>query len=175
MGLIEDLSQAIGAVPEMHQFALLIGAEGSHLGQSALLAEVLGREDGPPPPVDLEAERRHGAFILENRELIGAATDLSDGGLALAAFEMAAAAGIGLRLERGDTAFLFGEDQARYLVAASLDQAEALARAGAQAGIAVQVVGRFGGDTVRLGSAEAPMAELLAAWRGGFAKALGVT
>ena len=174
VGLIADLSDAIGAVPEAHQFALLIGSHGSHLGQSALLAEVLGREDGPPPPVDLEAERRHGEFILDHRALIGAATDLSDGGLALAAFEMAASAGIGVKIDSAETAVLFGEDQARYLVACSLDQAEALMRAGAQAGVPVHSVGRFGGDTVQFGSAEAPLEGLVALYRRGFATGLGL-
>ena len=38
---------------------------------------------------NLETEKKHGNFILENRTLINACTDLSDGGLALAAFELA--------------------------------------------------------------------------------------
>jgi phosphoribosylformylglycinamidine synthase len=47
--------------------SLLIGAGpeewGSHLGQSLYLREILSREDGPPPPVDLMAERRNGNFV----------------------------------------------------------------------------------------------------------------
>jgi hypothetical protein len=46
--------------------AVLVGTPG-HLGQSALLAEAVGIEEGDAPPVDLDAERRHGAFILANR------------------------------------------------------------------------------------------------------------
>ena len=75
--------------------AVLIGATKGHLGQSALLAEAFGREEGDAPPVDLAAERRNGEFLLANRKRIAAASDLSDGGLALAAFEMAEAAGLG--------------------------------------------------------------------------------
>ena len=58
--------------------------------------------------------------------MIRACCDLGDGGLALAAFEMAEASGVGVTLDAADTATLFGEDQARYLIACNFDQAEAL-------------------------------------------------
>ncbi|MEY2992687.1 MAG: hypothetical protein RI946_2081, partial [Pseudomonadota bacterium] len=59
---------------------VLIGETHGHLGQSALLAEVFHREDGDAPAVDLDAEKRNGAFIRANRDLIQACSDLSDGG-----------------------------------------------------------------------------------------------
>jgi phosphoribosylformylglycinamidine synthase subunit PurL len=85
---------------------------------------------------------------------------------------MAEAAGIGLTLEADDIAELFGEDQARYLVAAGFDQAEALMVGAAQAGVPLAVVGRFGGDTVRLGAEAATLGELSALYRGAFAAAV---
>ena len=48
-----------------------------------------------------------------NRELINACTDLSDGGIALAAFELAEMGNIGMEIDISDTDTLFGEDQAR--------------------------------------------------------------
>ncbi len=173
VGLIEHLDEAIHALPEQGDWALVIGETHGHLGQSALLAEVFGREEGDAPPVDLAAELRHGTFIRENRALLKAATDLSDGGLALAAFEMAEAAGIGITLDTGEMRDLFAEDQARYLVACSFDQAEALMSAAARAGVPLHSVGRFGGDTVRMGSSEAPLSDLSALYRGAFARAIG--
>jgi phosphoribosylformylglycinamidine synthase len=97
---------------------------------------------------------------------------LSDGGLALAAFEMAEAAQVGVTLDSEDMATLFGEDQARYLVACSFDQAEALMIAAQKAGVPIATVGKFGGDGVRLGSSHASLAELAAIYRGGFAAAV---
>ena len=172
VGLLETLDDLIAGQPREADLALLIGAGAGHMGQSALLAELWGREEGEAPPVDLEAERRNGEFLRENRALVQAATDLSDGGLALAAFEMAAGAGLGVTLDSGDIGELYGEDQARYLVACGFDQAEALMVAAGRAGVPVQVVGRFCGDKVRIGGAEAPLAELDAIWRGAFAAAL---
>jgi phosphoribosylformylglycinamidine synthase len=171
VGLAADHAELIGSRPAAGDAAVLVGGAGRHLGCSALLWELWGRSDGDAPPVDLAAERRHGEFILANRRLIRACADLSDGGLALAAFEMATGAGIGLVLEPASLEALFGEDQARYLCACA-DPAPLLAAAAA-AGIPAAVVGRFGGDRVRLGPAEAPLADLDALWRGAFAAALG--
>jgi phosphoribosylformylglycinamidine synthase len=170
VGLIANAEEAIGKDVREGHVALVIGETTGHLGQSAILAEVFGREEGDAPAVDLEAEKRNGAFIRANRELVRACTDLSDGGLALAAFELAEAAGVGVVIEAGDMGTLFGEDQARYLVACNFDQAEALMIAAGNAGVPIQSVGRFTGDTVRFGSSEAPLAELSAIYRNSFAE-----
>ena len=100
----------------------VIGGEGTHLGQSLWLREIVGREDGPPPQVDLAAERAHGeavrALIAAGR--VTAVHDVSDGGLLVALAEMALAGGIGCVLEVAlDTPGAFGEDQARFIVTAA--------------------------------------------------------
>ncbi|MEZ5913170.1 MAG: phosphoribosylformylglycinamidine synthase subunit PurL [Paracoccaceae bacterium] len=172
VGLLPSLDDLIAGLPNEGDVALVIGECAGHLGQSALLAEVFHREDGDAPAVDLLAERAHGEFLRANRTLVSAATDLSDGGLALAAFEMAEAAGIGVTLDSGDTGQLFGEDQARYLVACAFDKAEALMVAAGQAGVPIAAVGRFGGEAVQMGAASAPLAELSALYRSAFAAAI---
>ncbi|MCC0075043.1 MAG: phosphoribosylformylglycinamidine synthase subunit PurL [Rhodobacter sp.] len=172
VGLLDSLDDLIAGQPVEGDYALVIGAGQGHLGQSALLAEVFNREDGDAPHVDLEAERRNGEFLRANRALVRAATDLSDGGLALAGFEMAEGAGLGLTLDAGDTPTLFGEDQARYLLACGFDQAEALMVAAAAAGVPLHTVGRFGGNAVTMGASSAPLAELSDLYRGAFAAAI---
>ncbi|MCV6596388.1 MAG: phosphoribosylformylglycinamidine synthase subunit PurL [Mangrovicoccus sp.] len=168
VGLAASQEDLIDGVARDGHVALLIGGAGSHLGQSALLAEALGREEGDAPAVDLEAERKTGDFILAQRDLIRACSDLADGGLALAAFEMAEAAGVGLCLDNGDTAFLFGEDQGRYLVACNFDQAEALMIEAAKSEIPIESVGRFGGSDVSFGAASAPLSALSESFRASF-------
>ncbi|MEO1139535.1 MAG: phosphoribosylformylglycinamidine synthase subunit PurL [Pseudomonadota bacterium] len=169
VGLIQDPDTAITGQARDGHVALMVGGTTGHLGQSALLAEVFNRVEGDAPAVDLEAEKRNGDFIRANHTLIKACTDLGDGGLALAAFEMAEAAGVGVCLDSDDTAFLFGEDQARYLVACNFDQAEALMIAAGQAGVPVQSVGRFTGNCVKMGAATVQLDELSAVFRGTFA------
>ncbi|GAA3872123.1 phosphoribosylformylglycinamidine synthase subunit PurL [Celeribacter arenosi] len=169
VGLIASEDGLISGTAAAGDVALLVGETKGHLGQSALLAEVFNREDGDAPHVDLRAEKLHGEFIRSNAALISATTDLSDGGLALAAFEMADAAGVGVTLESDATPDLFGEDQARYLIACTFDAAEALMIAAAQAGVPISTVGKFGGDSVKFGASEAPLCELSDLYRGTFA------
>ncbi|MBI1172045.1 phosphoribosylformylglycinamidine synthase subunit PurL [bacterium] len=172
VGILADAADLIGGRARAGDVAVLIGTTRGHLGQSALLAEAFGIEAGDAPPVDLAAEKANGSFIRAHGRAFHACTDLSDGGLALAAFEMAEAAKLGLTLAAGDIATLFGEDQARYLVALPTKAAEALVAEAKAAGVPAAVVGSFGGDTVRLGTEEAPLAELSALYRGAFAKAV---
>ncbi|WP_299842872.1 phosphoribosylformylglycinamidine synthase subunit PurL [uncultured Jannaschia sp.] len=169
VGLIEDLSDRIAHRVENGMLALLLGESGTHLSCSALLAEHFDRHEGDAPPVDLEAERARGEFILANRTAIHACTDLSDGGLALAAFTLAEAHGLGVTLDVTGTAALFGEDQGRYLIACTFDAAEALMVAAGKAGLPLTMVGQFGGDVIRLGTTEAPLGELSSLYRSTFA------
>ncbi len=172
VGLLKSLDDLIGGLPEAGDIALVIGVTHGHLGQSALAAEAFGIEAGDAPPVDLADERKHGEFIRANGRVLKAAADLTDGGLALAAFEMAEAAGIGVQLDSGDIAQLFGEDQGRYLVACDEAGAEALEAAAQAAGVPLDRVGIFGGDTVALGADTAPLADLSTLYRTAFAAAV---
>jgi phosphoribosylformylglycinamidine synthase len=171
VGLLDHTDDIIGTQVRDGHVALVLGDTAGHLGQSALLAQVFRRADGDAPHVDLDAERAHGDFIRANRALIKACTDLSDGGLALAAFELAESAGVGVTIDADDTPTLFGEDQARYLIACNFDEAEALMSAAGAAGVPLTTVGSFGGDQVTFGSTSAPLAELSEVYRSAFAAA----
>jgi phosphoribosylformylglycinamidine synthase len=131
----------------------LIGGDGTHLGQSLWLRECHGREDGPPPAVDLAAERAAGqqvAALIASRT-VTAVHDLSDGGLAVAVAEMAMAGGLGATIEVPLTAAsAFGEDQGRYLVTAP-------------AGVAIEGarrIGTVGGDALIVNGGALPLAAL---------------
>ena len=90
----------------------------------------------------------------------------------MAAFEMAEEAGVGVSLDTNNTAELFGEDQARYLVACNFDQAEALMAAAGNAGVLVSCVGSFSGTRVQFGKSQADLAELSKIFRSSFAAAV---
>ena len=173
VGLLSDLDRmATIALTAPNQSLILIGNQsdpaGGHLGQSLYLREVLGREDGPPPPVDLKAERRHGDFVRAQIAAgrVAACHDLSDGGLLAALAEMAMAGGIGAEIAvpnqvRIAHAWLFGEDQGRYLLAADPAMAGQVLTAARDAGVPALAIGRTGGEdlTVR-GLATISVAEL---------------
>jgi phosphoribosylformylglycinamidine synthase len=131
---------------------ILVGETVGALGASLYLREILGREDGAPPPVDLEAERRNGDFIrtLINGGVVRTVHDLSDGGLIAAAAEMALASKVGIVLDLpaddAPHAWLFGEDQARYLVA-SATPLDLIATA-KQAGVTARPIGMAQGEAL---------------------------
>jgi len=172
VGLLKDVDQVISGTAQPGDIAVLIGQPGAHLGQSALLAEALGRDDGDAPDIDLAAEKRNGDFVRTHGTMIRAATDLSDGGLAMAAFELAENAGCGLAVESGDTGWFFGEDQARYLLALPATEATMVCDAAKQAGVPARIVGSFGGTDLRLGEDIAALAELGGIYRTSFAAAV---
>ena len=175
VGILAHLDDLIAGVARDGHQLLVVGETRGHLGQSALLAEVFNREDGDAPHVDLAAEAQNGAFIRDNREWIVACTDLSDGGLALAAVELALAADCGIVLDEAPMPDLFGEDQARYLISTSFDMAEALMIAAGQAGVPIASVGRVTGDTVWIGQSSAPLTELRALYETTFAETVRMT
>jgi phosphoribosylformylglycinamidine synthase len=172
VGLIKSSSDIIDFDVRTGHIALVLGTGKGHLGQSALLAEAFGRVEGDAPPVDLAAEAQHGDFIRAHHAHIAACTDLSDGGLALAAFEMANHAGVGLAIETDNTAQLFGEDQARYLIAADPENAASLKSAAQTSGLALTQVGVFGGDTLSFGTNTTPLSDLSTLYTESFAKSV---
>jgi phosphoribosylformylglycinamidine synthase len=149
IGLLEDLTKmATLAFKSASDDILLIGGHGTHLGQSIYLREVLGREEGAPPPVDLAIEKRNGDFVrnLINTSQVSAVHDVSDGGLGLAVIEMSLASGLGASLQPLTHEQLFGEDQARYVVTCAPSATAAITAAAGKAGIAVDRIGHVTAD-----------------------------
>jgi phosphoribosylformylglycinamidine synthase len=123
IGLLADWQKnATIAFKQTGDIIVVVGTRSGHLGQSLWLREVHGREEGPPPRVDLDAERRTGDFIRAGIAAghFGAVHDVSDGGIAVTVAEMALAGNVGAMIDRSlpfDTAAsLFAEDQGVYVV-----------------------------------------------------------
>ncbi len=149
IGLLADWSKsATIAFKGTGDVIVLIGERSGHLGQSLWLREVHGREEGAPPTVDLEAERRNSEFVRAHiaTGALTAVHDVSDGGIAVTVAEMALAGNIGAMLHAplpcGVACALFGEDQGLY-VATVADHLllETLTAADA-AGVEIERIGR---------------------------------
>lgn len=125
VGLMQDYGQmATIAIKAEGECLAVIGPCYPELGQSLWLREIHGREDGDPPRVDLRDERLNAEIVrqLIADGLVTAVHDISDGGLLVAAAEMALAGNIGITLDAMDTAFAFNESQSRYLVTYRADR-----------------------------------------------------
>ena len=159
VGLIEDYhSAATLSFKAEAETIVIIGDTAGHLGQSLYLREIEGREDGGPPPVDLAAERQNGDFVrgLITAEQVTACHDISDGGILVAVAEMALAGkdggNIGATLQVPENAiphaWLFGEDQGRYVVTTT--DVEAVLAAAEKAGVSAMQIGITGGEGLSL-------------------------
>jgi phosphoribosylformylglycinamidine synthase II len=170
VGLIENLAQAVTpAFKGEGEAIIVIGKTTGHLGCSAYLRDICGidapDQAGAPPPVDLAAERRNGDFVRGaiHEGLVSACHDISDGGLFVALAEMALAGKIGARVTPPDSvgrdenlplhAWLFGEDQARYVVATR--QGEELLNRAKTMGIPAAKIGATGGAALTVTGCDA--------------------
>ncbi len=125
VGVLEDVSKmATIAFKGAEEQIILIGKSKGHLGQSLWLREIHGREEGSPPPVDLEAERCAGEIVrrLLDDGTLTAVHDVSDGGILVAIVEMALVSNLGAHVDiechseaTSAESFLFGEDQGLYV------------------------------------------------------------
>jgi len=165
VGVIDDVTKSMTlAFKAEDEIIVLLGETTGWLGSSSWLAEIAGREDGAPPPVDLLMEKLIGELVLGliKDGLVTAVHDLSDGGLAVGVAEMAMAGGVGATIAAlpfglPSHAELFGEDQARYVVTVKNKDAldELSRRVGAvvatgEALVIMTVIGKTGGDALTL-------------------------
>jgi phosphoribosylformylglycinamidine synthase len=161
VGVLDDVTRSMTlAFKAAHESIILLGNTKGWLGASTWLAEITGREDGAPPPVDLALEKQTGELVLGliRDGLVTAVHDLSDGGLAIGLAEMAMAGKIGARIDHLPPslpahAALFGEDQGRYLLTvATNDQIAEISRRVGTSGsdLVMHILGVTGGDSLTL-------------------------
>ncbi len=186
VGLIQNWTKAVGiGFRAQGDVIVTIGDRHGHLGQSLWLRECHGREGadaGPPPPVDLLAERAAGDFVRAAIAggAITACHDVSDGGLAVALTEMALASGIGA-LINGPAPFghagYFAEDQGVYVATVADDCLLTFLRRAHAAGVEVEAIGRTKGSRLIFelpdGDHAVSLAELRAAHQSFFPTLMG--
>src|ERR1700761_88040 len=155
VGLLKDVSKSASVKFKREgDVVILIGESKGHLGQSVYLREIEGKEEGGAPPVDLAAEKKHGDFVrgLIEQGRVDTVHDLSDGGLLVAVAEMALKGDIGADIGQASLPdaipFFFGEDQARYVIAAPFAEAEKIVEEARAATIPVAELGKTGGDAI---------------------------
>ena len=166
VGVISDLDHhATIGIKAGEGTLIMIGAATGELGQSLYLKTIEGREEGAPPPVDLNAEKRAGSLVRELIELgvVNTCHDIADGGLLVTIAEMCMAGNVGADVslpEQGsEAAWLFGEDQGRYVIATS--DPDKVLNAAASANMAAVIVGQIGGDAISIeGEAKVSVSEL---------------
>jgi phosphoribosylformylglycinamidine synthase II len=164
VGLIADYARRadFGSM-QAGDVLMLLGETKGELGASMYLREVLGREDGAPPPVDLAVEKMTGDLVrgLIQSGAVRTVHDLSDGGLIAAVCEMALASDVGVELRLAGTPHvrLFAEDQARYLIA--VNDPNPVLEAARAAGLPAEILGDAKGQSIAIERVmDLPLADL---------------
>jgi phosphoribosylformylglycinamidine synthase len=132
VGLLPDVTKTVDiGFRRAGDTLVLIGEGEGWLGASLYVRELCKNDPvaqtiWAPPPVELGWEKRNGGLVraVIEGELVSACHDISDGGLLVALAEMALAGKLGFDIKTPDEApaphaFLFGEDQGRYVLAAA--------------------------------------------------------
>jgi len=124
VGLIQDSNKSTTiSIKATGNLLLIIGETKGHIHQSALCYDILHIKKGPPPSINLAEEKKNSFFVrdLINKKIAQSVHDISDGGIALAIAEMCMSGKIGAKIttnliDAERIKFLFGEDQARYVI-----------------------------------------------------------
>ncbi len=161
VGLISNIeNMATIDLKAQSETLFVVGNTLGHLGSSIYLQEIFLREDGAPPPVDLKAEKKNGEFVLKliKSKKIDTCHDISDGGILFTICEMILASlengqEIGAKIYKNYSgskldAWLFGEDQGRYVISAKEKDKDKIIHEAMQAEIQLEIIGKTGGKTL---------------------------
>ena len=184
LGVIYDVHKAIGnelGTVDEKEVLIALGETKDEFGGSIWQQVSADTSDasslnGLPPQVDMANEKRLAEFFHGN-ELLTAAHDISEGGLAVTAFEMAKragatadGAGLGLNLDltavhEDEFVAAFSESASRVLVATTADRADQVLARASELGIPAAIVGETTETgALTLGGESVAISQLVSAW-----------
>ena len=167
VGLIQDVNNTMTyGLKSSDNLLIVVGETKGHIHQSALCHDILYLKKGPPPTMNLQEEKKNSFFIrdLIEKKLTQSVHDVSDGGIALAIAEMCMAGTIGAKISTNLTGpervkYLFGEDQARYIIEIKKDDLNSLVQMAKEQEISMTQLGttnleQFAIDEIKISVAE---------------------
>jgi phosphoribosylformylglycinamidine synthase subunit PurL len=163
VGLIERADRVVTrAFKSSGDVIVLLGENREELGGSEYLKVVHGLIRGVPPALDLQRERALQLLLVELAAggIIRSAHDCAEGGLAITLAESSFDTGLGAEINvpavtstaphLTDVATVFGESASRVVVSAAPDRAHELLALASSAGVPAAVIGRVGGNAIRI-------------------------
>ncbi|MBI3050011.1 MAG: phosphoribosylformylglycinamidine synthase subunit PurL [Acidobacteria bacterium] len=181
VGLLEDAATVVRrAFRNDGDAIVLLGTGRGELGGSEYLKVIHGLVRGVPPALDLEIEAALQRLLVKGvaAGLIRSAHDCAEGGLAVTLAECCFNTGLGASVDvppvDGEATFeavatLFGESASRAVVSVDATRAAELVAMAEAAGVPAAIVGRAGGERIRIAIAghiaiDEPLAEAEDIW-----------
>jgi phosphoribosylformylglycinamidine synthase len=184
VGLMEDVAKHL-RMPfrKAGDLVALLGTSRDELGASEFLRVIRGRDEGPCPEVDLDAERRLIDLLatLAEEGRLASAHDVSDGGLAVALAECAMEGNLGAAIELDSglrlSSLLFGETTGRAVISFAPEAESAIRAAADSSRVPFSIIGRVGGDRLSISVRNRTLIDddvtgLTSLWRGAFVHAI---
>ena len=172
LGVIQDVAARIPmGFADAGDVVVLLGSTRDELGGSEWAHVAHAHLGGQPPAVDLAAERALAELVVSaaGEDLLTAAHDLSDGGLAQGLAEMALRGDVGatvtLPADLDPFVALFSESVARAVVVVAPSAEARLTELARAHGVPLTVLGQVGGDALEVtGQFSVPVVELRSTW-----------
>ena len=180
VGLLDHADRVVGRrFRSADDLIVLLGDDHGELGGSEYLKVAYGLVAGTPPALDLVRERALQDLLVDlaGDRLVRSAHDCSDGGIAVTIAESCFdTGGIGAEVSLdapGGTlhreAALFGESASRVVISVATDDVTTVMDRAAAAKVPVRVIGRTGGNLLRIAVAgeivvDVPVAEAEQLW-----------
>jgi phosphoribosylformylglycinamidine synthase subunit PurL len=164
VGIIEDDSRVTRRTFQREgDVIVLLGKSANELGGSEYLKTIHGLVRGRPPALDLGREAALQRLIVDAiaQGLIRSAHDCAEGGLAITIAECCFDTGLGALADLPavdvdaadfcDISTLFNESASRVVTSSDPQAAERLVRLAEKRSVPARVIGRVGGDRIRIG------------------------
>jgi phosphoribosylformylglycinamidine synthase len=181
VGLIEDVTRTVGrSFRNEGDAVILLGTGRAELGGSEYLKVIHGLVKGVPPALDLGLESALQRLLVSGVSggLIKSAHDCAEGGFAVTLAECCFGTGMGAAVDipaldapggLSQVAALFGETASRVIVSVDFDRASEFQALARQANVPATVVGRVGGERIRIATSgqavlDEPLAEIEPLW-----------
>ncbi len=158
VGLIKNTDYQLTNIISKYnnQDIIIIGKAIGHLECSIYAREIEKIDIGQPPSIDLDQELNNGKFILNlaAKKLISVCKDISDGGLAIALAKICIMSKLGCLIKKPKdiniNAWLYGEDQARYIIICERNKTEVIINEAKKKNIPSSIIGKIEGKSFKV-------------------------
>jgi len=162
VGLNESEEKVLPSIfQEEDSHLLLIGETKGEFGGSLYIKALYGETVGSLPEFDYKSELALWELVIEanKKGLLKSAKDINVGGIAIALSKMAAISNMGVvaGIRMDESRNIFDESQSRAILEVSKENMDAVIAMAQELGLATDIIGKVGGDMVKINDVELPL------------------
>jgi phosphoribosylformylglycinamidine synthase len=177
VGVNEDENKVLpSTLQEDGNYVVLLGHTTGEFGGSLYIKKLFGETIGSLAEIDYKAELGLWRLVIEanTKGLLKAAKDVNLGGIAIALSKMAARSdrGVVAEIALEQSRDIFDESQARAIVEVGESDWEAFRAMAEEIGVSADIVGKVGGDMVKINEVSLPLAKVKEVYFNRFAEVI---